>query len=49
MFVYVILKKILLFLMKPYLDESLIKRAAEKNFAPLFDEETHQLHIQVHA
>jgi len=34
--------------MKPYLDESLLKRAAEKNFAPLFNEETHSLHINVH-
>ena len=33
--------------MKAYLDEGLLKRAAEKNFEPLFSNETHQMHVQV--
>lgn len=33
--------------MKAYLDEGLLKRAAEKNFEPLFSNETHQMHVQI--
>ena len=33
--------------MKAYLDEGLIKRAAEKNFEPLYSNEVHQLHVHV--
>ena len=31
--------------MKAYLDEGLLKRANEKDFTPLFSNETHQMHV----
>jgi hypothetical protein len=33
--------------MKAYLDEGLLKRASEKDFTPLFSNETHQMHVQI--
>jgi superoxide dismutase len=34
--------------MKAYLDESLIDKVANVDFSPLFNKETHALHIQLH-